>query len=211
MKSNFCRRGDILSKHWQIWQCPFSFIYEHIGKREEREIHLNIYCVLSTLKPHHLIFFLTLNLWDKYYFCLTNKQLLMLQKRRYTLLIYIINGRTRDMIWTLAIVILDLFSHVEESVSWSLPSSGPQGIDMGVFLLLVQKHSQILTKAGNLSAAFQLEAGVIIAAFQLETGVIIAVIHWVSSALGIAPSVLLFKYVISLLQMKQLRLLAPSW
>ena len=33
--------------------------------------------------------------------------------------------------------------------------------DMGVFILLAQKHSQILTKAGNLSAASQLEAGII--------------------------------------------------
>lgn len=128
MKNNFCRWGDILSKHWQIWQCPLSFIYKQIGKGEEREIHLKIYCVLRTLKTHHLIFFsLILTLRDKYCFCFTNKQLLMPRKRKY--FAYICHKwKNKGMIWTLVVLkspysffashfILIGFSHVFFQIS----------------------------------------------------------------------------------------------
>lgn len=160
----------------------FSFIYEQVGKREEREIHLNIYYVLSTFKSHYLISFLFWHYEVTITSVLQMKNCLMIQKIKYFAYIsskWKSKGHDLNSGCCPPKPLLSPLHHTSSWFFFHMLRNRPVGpclpqtlwVSDMVFILLTQKHSQILTTAGNLSTASQLEARIII-----------SIIHWTSSS-----------------------------
>lgn len=173
--------------------------------REKENTFKYLPCFKHLKKPLSNLFLIS-TLWDKHCLYFTNKKLVMLRKIK-----YFANLSSK---WKNKGHDLNPGDCVPHPFSPLLPTSPwfvealvgpclPQALsesDTDVFILLTQEHSQFLTKAHNLLAASQLEAGIIT-----------AIIHWASTVLGMVPSALLFKHIISILLMKKLRLVFGEW